>query len=262
MPNVSNVTVGKPARYNGQIYRAPAGTPLPTSATEALDAAFKSLGYISDAGIVNSNTAATSQIKAWGGDIVLDVQTEKPDTFQFTLIEALNPDALAAVYGDDNVQGDLATGITIRANSDEQEECAWVVDMIMRNNTLKRIVIGKGKVTTVGDITYADESLVGYETTVSCYPNEAQESDTHREYIYQSQATPVVTTYTVSFDTDGGSTVASQSVEEGGKVTRPADPTKDGATFNGWFTSATGSTEWDFDNDTVTEDTTIYAQWA
>lgn len=259
MPNVTNVTVGKPARYNGQIFRAPAGTPLPTNATDPLDPAFVSLGYCSDAGVVNSNTASTSQIKAWGGDIVMDVQTEKPDTFQFTLIEALNPDTLKAVYGDNNVSGAIETGIRIRANSEEQVECAWVIDMITRNDSVKRIVIGLGKVTTVGDITYADESLVGYETTVSCYPNDDQEGDTHQEFIYRAAAPA---TYTVTFDTDGGSTVPSQRVSEGAKVTKPADPTKGGMTFDGWFTSATGSTQWDFDNDVVTGDVTIYAQWS
>lgn len=259
MPNVSNVTVGKPARYNGQIFRAPAGTTLPTSATEALDPAFVSLGYCSDAGVVNSNTASTSQIKAWGGDIVMDVQTEKPDTFQFTLIEALNPDALKAVYGDKNVSGTIESGIKIRANSEEQVECAWVIDMIMRNNTLKRIVIGLGKVTEVGDISYVDEELVGYETTVSCYPNDGQEGDTHQEFIYRAPATP---TYTVTFDTQGGSAVASQTVEAGRLVTRPEDPTNGSQTFTGWFTTATGSTPWDFDSDTVNDDVTIFAQWS
>lgn len=262
MPNVSNVTVGKPAKYSGQIFRAPAGTPLPRTATEALDAAFIPIGYVSDAGVVNSNTAATNQIKAWGGDIVMDVQTEKPDTFKFTLIEALNPDALKTVYGDDNIIGTLETGIKIRANSTEQKECAWVIDMIMRNDTLKRIVVGFGKVTTVGDVTYADESLVGYETTVSCYPNEAQDGDTHQEFLYRAAAPVPVATFTVTFDTDGGSAVPPQTVEDGGLVTEPADPTKDTYTFDGWYKEDAFLTPWDFATDTVTADTTIYAKWA
>lgn len=40
--------------------------------------------------------------------------------------------------------------------------------------------------------------------------------------------------YTVTFDTQGGTPVASQTVTENGTVTRPADPTRDGYTFKGW----------------------------
>lgn len=45
-----------------------------------------------------------------------------------------------------------------------------------------------------------------------------------------------VTRYTVTFDTDGGSTVASVTVKRGDKLTKPADPTKTGYTFGGWYT--------------------------
>lgn len=73
--------------------------------------------------------------------------------------------------------------------------------------------------------------------------------------------TPVPTSYTVVFDTDGGSTVAPQTVEEGGKVSRPEDPTRDTDTFEGWFKDDTLLEAWDFDADTVTGDITLYAKW-
>lgn len=67
--------------------------------------------------------------------------------------------------------------------------------------------------------------------------------------------------FTVTFDTDGGDPVAEQVVRDGGKVVRPTDPTRDPDTFDGWYTDDTFSTPWDFDNDVVTADTTIYAQF-
>lgn len=180
MSDVKNVTVGKPKK-GGAIFRAPLGTALPTDATTALDVAFKSLGYSGEDGLVNSNSPETDTIKAWGGDIVHSYQSAKPDTFQFTLLEAMNVDVLKAVYGEDNVSGTLSTGITIKANSSEQENCAWVIEMILKGGALKRVVIPCASVTAVGDITYVDEEAVGYETTITAVPD--SEGNTHYEYI-------------------------------------------------------------------------------
>lgn len=178
--NALHVTAGKP-KVGGAIYRAPLGSTLPTDATSTLDAAFVNVGYISDAGLVNSNSPTSENVKAWGGDIVLSTLTEKPDTFKFTLIEAMTAEALKAVYGDDNVSGDLTTGLTVNANSTQQPDCAWVIDMVFKNDVVKRIVIPAAGVSAVGDVTYADGSAVGYETTISALPN--GDGDTHYEYM-------------------------------------------------------------------------------
>ena len=176
----TNVTAGKP-KVEGAVYRAPLNTTLPTTVSETLDSAFEALGYISDAGVVNSNSPSNTAIKAWGGDTVLDIQTEKPDTFKMAFIEAMNTDVLKMVYGDDNVSGDLTDGITIEANSKELECQSLVIDMLLKDGAAKRIVLPNCKVTSIADITYADNSAVGYEVTLSCYPDE--DGNTHYEYI-------------------------------------------------------------------------------
>ena len=70
-----------------------------------------------------------------------------------------------------------------------------------------------------------------------------------------------VQTYTVTFETSGGSAVAPVTVDAGSTVTKPADPTKSGYTFGGWYKDSTLQTPWDFANGTVTADTTLYAKW-
>ena len=68
--------------------------------------------------------------------------------------------------------------------------------------------------------------------------------------------------FTVSFDTDGGSEVASQTVNYGGKAMRPStDPTKEGYVFVDWYTSSTHDAVFDFDNTIITSSTTIYARY-
>ncbi len=177
---VSNVTAGKPA-IAGAIWAAPVGTTLPTDTSTSLDVAFKCLGYCSEDGLTNSTSIDSTDIKAWGGDTVLNIQTSKDDTFGFTLIEVLNEDVLKFVFGANNVSGALATGLTINVNNAEVGECSLVINMILRNNTAKRIVIPDCKISELGDITYADGDVVGYETTVTCMPDSS--GNTHYEYI-------------------------------------------------------------------------------
>lgn len=144
MAQVENVTTAKP-KIDGAIYSAPKGTALPTDAKTALNVAFKPLGYISEDGLKNKNSPKSDSIKAWGGDTVATVQTEKEDTFSYTLIEALNVEVLKEVYGADNVTGTLKTGITVKANSKELIEHPVVIDMTVRDGVFKRIVIPQGK---------------------------------------------------------------------------------------------------------------------
>ena len=71
----------------------------------------------------------------------------------------------------------------------------------------------------------------------------------------QQQVQP--TMYTVTFDSDGGSAVTAQTIEEGQKATKPADPTRDGYDFKGWTLNGSA---YDF-NSAVNGNITLVATW-
>jgi uncharacterized repeat protein (TIGR02543 family) len=76
--------------------------------------------------------------------------------------------------------------------------------------------------------------------------------------LYAKWSTQVLT---VSFDTNGGSTVDSQSVSYNGKAIFPDIPTKEGSVFEMWrMLSGETYTEFDF-NSAITADVTLYAKW-
>ena len=69
-----------------------------------------------------------------------------------------------------------------------------------------------------------------------------------------------VETYTVSFESNGGTAVDSQEITENGTVTKPEDPTREGYTFAGWYVDEALETPYDF-SQAVTSNFTLYAKW-
>lgn len=68
---------------------------------------------------------------------------------------------------------------------------------------------------------------------------------------------PTAIKYTVTFNSDGGSSVSKQTVVSGKTATKPSNPTKSGYTFKGWYLNGT---EYDFSSK-VTKNITLTAKW-
>ncbi|MBE7042374.1 MAG: hypothetical protein E7399_02650, partial [Ruminococcaceae bacterium] len=66
--------------------------------------------------------------------------------------------------------------------------------------------------------------------------------------------------YSVTFNTDGGSKITSQRLRRNAKATEPAEPTKDGFEFEGWYTDKEYKNAYDF-TAKVTKSITLYAKW-
>ena len=109
-----------------------------------------------------------------------------------------------------------------------------------------------------GDATY---SVTNTDGTTVVYFTDAQAAN---DYAKESGAqAPEVLKVTVNFDSNQGTAVDSQLVTVGDKVAKPADPTKKGYTFSGWFTDEDCTNAYDFDADVdgTQPEFTLYAGW-
>lgn len=145
----------------GSVYHAPLLTALPTDTTTALNVAFVDVGYISEDGLSAAVEQGSTDIRAWGGDLVRRITTEFGYSLTFTMLE-LNANSVAAYYGNGT-----ATAWEVKSS---QIRKAWVAH-ITDGAKIRRIVIPDGEVTDRGDITFATADAIGYEVTVTAYPN-------------------------------------------------------------------------------------------
>lgn len=66
---------------------------------------------------------------------------------------------------------------------------------------------------------------------------------------------------TVRFETNCKTKIPDQKVKKGGYAERPAQPSRNGRTFAGWFFDDEYTERWDFENDKVEDNMTLYAKW-
>lgn len=66
--------------------------------------------------------------------------------------------------------------------------------------------------------------------------------------------------YTVTFDSNGGSSVSAQTVKKGGTASKPNDPTRSGYIFDGWYVNLTDSSSYNFSKK-VTSNLKLKAKW-
>lgn len=98
-------------------------------------------------------------------------------------------------------------------------------------------------------------------TTEGSYTFKVKATGDGSSYTDSTEAVSAAQTfYEVSFNTNGGGTIASQLVVSGGTVAQPADPTRDDYEFDSWHDSNALNNIWVFTRP-VTANTILYAKW-
>lgn len=168
----SNITVGAP-KAGGALFWAPAGTPLPTSATDTLNVAFKNLGYVTEDGLTATVAEEGDDIREWGGEAVLRTQTSYTKTYSTNLMESSRLAVLQFLYGTNNVTSTSNT-ITWDETGDPLPRGVFVVDTLQSNGEanprIRRQVLGDAQFTDrSGDHTYNKSDPLAYPIVLTAY---------------------------------------------------------------------------------------------
>lgn len=154
----------------GELFSAPRETPAPTNASDPLPSGWIGHGYISDDGVTESWDDSVDNVVAWqGAAVVRAARTESSATLSCRLIqnrganlELFHPGSRMASNGEEWM-------LEVKpANSDPRAFALNVVD----GDKLMRIYIGNGEVTERGDVQYQNGEPIGYEVTITCYPDD------------------------------------------------------------------------------------------
>ena len=130
-------------------------------------------------------TGATSVTGKNVGEYKADIDITKAsyadtDNFEVTFIEAMNTEVLKTVFGDSNVT-EASGAITINVNNSAKANYIYVIDMLLKGNRAKRIVIPNGAISEVGETVYADDDVISYPVTITALADSS--GNTHYEYI-------------------------------------------------------------------------------
>ena len=171
--NVSNAFVGSPRIDGGVLFRAPLGTELPEDAKAALDEAFGDHGAVGEDGLQVSQERSTTDIKMFGGDDFLSVQDSYTEQVIVTVLEDDNDEVIKTAFGDNNYEKEEATQSdgtkrTIYHTSTPLPISSFVVDSAY-GEKLKRYVISRGQVVSVGETTDVHNNVTSKQLTIKTY---------------------------------------------------------------------------------------------
>ena len=98
-------------------------------------------------------------------------------------------------------------------------------------------------------------SIISIITLVSCTMGQGEKPPVEQPPVEE------VAKYTVTFHSVGGSAISSVKTNDEGKINSPANPTKEGYKFAGWYTDTTYETKVDVSKEVFTSNTILYAKW-
>ena len=147
--------------------------------------------------------------------------------------------------------------VTISAS----DQTAWIGGSVpsLTDYTASGLLSGQ-KLTVLPTLSYAAVPDMTVPGTVAIKVSGA-DAGSNYTITYQDGLLTILARPVVTFNSNGGSAVASIPADDSGKVAAPAAPTRQGYTFTGWYADGALTQLWQFASDTVSRDLTLYARW-
>ena len=165
--NAAAVRIG----ITGELYAAPIGTPRPTTSVSVLDPAYVGMGYVSEDGVTEAPDDSVEKIVAWqSATVVRANHTESTTTLQMTLIETKG--SVLELYHKGSTVETVSAGewkIDVKPPTTDRRQ--FVLDVIDGAKHI-RFDVGDGEVLERGEVVYANGEPIGYDVTITCYPDE------------------------------------------------------------------------------------------
>ena len=220
------------------------------------------------------NVAVSSFIPVFGGSVdvaTLDGVTDATKAVYLKVDVATTALQIEESEGEASVQT-IVFEVTPKyaVNSSDAEYQILTNDKIKGNVTF-RLPIPESVTQTYAKITHSGDSdrYLTIQTQDGCKYIELSASNFSPYTVSFTNSKPSsgggggggVTSCTVTFDTQGGSMIDSVRVNRNTTVEEPKEPTREGYTFEGWYTDKECTEEYDFSTK-VTKSITLYAKWA
>ncbi len=173
--DVTKVMVGAPdQKTTGAILDAPVGSKLPASASEELDDAFVSSGYVSDDGLALTMDRSTNDISDWSKNTIRKLIESFDSTIKWSEMQ-MSYESLCHAFGADHVTKTPATAehgeqIKVSIGADLPPARAWAFKM-KDGKARILIVVPNGQVTSIDEIDFVANDAVKLPITLSCYPD-------------------------------------------------------------------------------------------
>ncbi|GHV40579.1 hypothetical protein FACS1894187_21640 [Synergistales bacterium] len=205
---------------------------------------------------VPSNTSYT--VEATKGDLVFDsktintTQSISPEIGEYGHTIASGSHECGNVW-DVKITGDFTQDFTVTFDSQSGSVVAPITG-----------IVSGATITAPTSPTRSGYIFDGWYKEASCTNIWDFSADTVTANItlYAKWTQGSASTFTVTFDSRGGSSVSSATgIASGAIITAPTSPTRSGYTFDGWYKEASYLTKWNFLTDTVTANITLYAKW-
>lgn len=174
---------------NGGGWVAPTGTTSPTDPAIQPTDPWAGFGALSDDGLVNGVSEDSTAFTPWGlTSPFRTVVTSSVKTFKATLWETGNPVALSLMYrlpvADFVADEGGLTSYSETGSPGPDRRAFWFV--VMDGETMRGFYVPQGEVTDRSDVTFKNDTMSGFELTISAYPDEAGNTVYHIDRLPES----------------------------------------------------------------------------